>query len=118
MAFDRGQSSDEDEDDAPGSAAKIVSAIFGKPMKKKKTFMMRMQTAHEEDPGECEDELRVPSFGNMAVLSTEPMDMSMSGFDTCSGGSVSTDESSFLWLDKRHSAIAGHGVQGVGKGGM
>ena len=116
---DRGQSSDEDEDDAPGSAAKMVSAIFGAPKKKKKsTFMMRMQTVHEEDLGECEDELRVPSFGNMTVLSTELMDMSMSGFDTCSGGSVSTDESSFLWLDKRPSAIAGHGVQGVGKGGM
>jgi hypothetical protein len=77
-----------------------------------------MQIVNEEDFGEREDELKIPSFGNMTVLSTDLMDMSMSGFDTCSGGSVSTDESSFLWLDKRRSAIAGHGVQGVGKGGM
>ena len=92
--------------------------FFGAPKKKKKAFMMRMQIVNEEDFGEREDELKIPSFGNMTVLSTDLMDMSMSGFDTCSGGSVSTDESSFLWLDKRPSAIAGHGVQGVGKGGM
>jgi hypothetical protein len=60
-------------------------------MKKKRTFVMRMQTVREEDLGEFEDELRVPSFGNITVLPTELMDMSMSGFDTCSGGSVSTE---------------------------
>ena len=72
--------------------------FFGAPKKKKKASMMRMQIVNEEDFGEREDELKIPSFGNMTVLSTDLMDMSMSGFDTCSGDSVSTDESSFLWL--------------------
>ena len=115
---DRGKDSDEDEEDAPGSAASMVTAIFGKPKKKNKTFMMRMKTVPEDDAlDEMEEALEtLPTFGNMNLLAL--MDMSMSGFDTCSGGSVSTDEKSFMWLDKRESTIAGHGVQGVGKGGM
>jgi hypothetical protein len=96
----------------------MVTAIFGKPTKKKRALMMRMKRVPEGDAlDEMEEVLEtLPTFGNMNLLAL--MDMSMSGFDTCSGGSVSTDEKSFMWLDKRDSAIAGHGVQGVGKGCM
>jgi hypothetical protein len=42
----------------------MVSAIFGAPKKKKKsTFMMRMQTVHEEDVGECEDAMKMDADG-------------------------------------------------------